>query len=141
MIVLYRSTLLSSDAGDFLPMTQHKSFTFRSICFLFLLYAVPTLAWNPNVGQGTSQLVIVESLYCLCVLLDAALSSARIECNTGNLINKSTKNVAGLEERCYLYGPCGDDISLRIVCTASRQFLWLGFKDSLGSQRDKDFRR
>jgi hypothetical protein len=36
MIVLYRSTLLSSDAGDFLPMTQYKSFTFRSICFLFL---------------------------------------------------------------------------------------------------------
>jgi hypothetical protein len=36
MIVLYRSILLSSDAGDFLPMTQYKSFTFRSICFLFL---------------------------------------------------------------------------------------------------------
>jgi hypothetical protein len=35
MIVLYRSTLLSSDAGDFLPMFQYKSFTFRSICFSF----------------------------------------------------------------------------------------------------------
>jgi hypothetical protein len=35
MIVLYRSTLLSSDAGDFLPITQYMSFTFRSICFLF----------------------------------------------------------------------------------------------------------
>jgi hypothetical protein len=36
MIVLYWSTLLSSDVGDFLPMTQNKAFTFRSICFLFL---------------------------------------------------------------------------------------------------------
>jgi hypothetical protein len=35
MIVLYRSTLLSRGAGDFLPMTQYKCFTFRSICFLF----------------------------------------------------------------------------------------------------------
>jgi hypothetical protein len=75
MFVLYRSTLLSSDAGDFLLMTQYKSFTFRSICFLFGLNAVPTLAWNPNEDQGTSQLVIVELLYCLCKLLDTALSS------------------------------------------------------------------
>jgi hypothetical protein len=74
MIVLSRSTLLSSDAGDFLPMTQYKSFTFRSV-FFFWLNAVPTLAWNRNVGQGTSQLVIVESLYCLCELLNTALSS------------------------------------------------------------------
>jgi hypothetical protein len=36
MIVLYRSTLLSSDEGDFLAMIQYKSFTLRSICFLFL---------------------------------------------------------------------------------------------------------
>jgi hypothetical protein len=36
MIVLYISTLVSSDAGDFLPMILHKSFTFRSTCFLFL---------------------------------------------------------------------------------------------------------
>jgi hypothetical protein len=35
MIVLYRSTLLSSDVGDFLPTIRYKSFTFRSICFLF----------------------------------------------------------------------------------------------------------
>jgi hypothetical protein len=35
MIVLYRSTF-SRDAGDFLPVTQYKSFTFRSICCLFL---------------------------------------------------------------------------------------------------------
>jgi hypothetical protein len=34
MIVLYRSTLLSSDTGDVLPMIQYKSLTFRSICFL-----------------------------------------------------------------------------------------------------------
>jgi hypothetical protein len=76
MIVLYRSTLLSSDEGDFLPMIQYKSFTFKSVLF-FCLYAVPTLACNPNVGQGTSQLVIVESLYCLCELLGTALSSVR----------------------------------------------------------------
>jgi hypothetical protein len=75
MIVLYRSTLLSSDAGDFLLMTQYKSFTFRLICFLFWLNAVPMLAWNPNVAQGTLQLVTVELLYCLCKLLDTALSS------------------------------------------------------------------
>jgi hypothetical protein len=74
MIVLYRSILLSSDAGDFLRMIQCKSFTFWSTVFVFL-YAVPTLAWNPNIGQGTSQLVIVELLYCLCKLLDTALSS------------------------------------------------------------------
>jgi hypothetical protein len=74
MIVLYRSTLLPSDAGDFLSMIQYMSFTFRSV-FFFCLHAVFKLAWNPNVGQGTSQLVIVESLYCLCELLDTALSS------------------------------------------------------------------
>jgi hypothetical protein len=67
MIVLHRSTLLSSDA-DFLPMTQYKSFP-------LLLYAVSMLAWNPIVDQGTSQFVIVELLYCLCVLLDTVLSS------------------------------------------------------------------
>jgi hypothetical protein len=75
MIVLCRSTLLSSDVGDFLPMTQYTSFTFRSICFLFWLTVVPTLAWNPNVGQGTSRLVIVELLHCLHELLVTALSS------------------------------------------------------------------
>jgi hypothetical protein len=75
MIVLYRSNLLSSDAGDFLPMIQYKSFSFMSLYFYFCVNAVPTLAWNPNVIQGTSQLVIVESLYCLCELLDTALSS------------------------------------------------------------------
>jgi hypothetical protein len=69
MIVLYRCNLLSSDAGDFLPMTQYMSFTFRSICFLGCLYAVSALVWNPNVGQGTSHLVIVELLYYLCELL------------------------------------------------------------------------
>jgi hypothetical protein len=58
MIVLYRSTLLSSDAGDFLLMTQYKSFTFRSICFLFWLNVVPTLAWNPNVGHFVLMVVI-----------------------------------------------------------------------------------
>jgi hypothetical protein len=73
MIVLYRSTLLSSDVGDFIPMMQYKSFTFRSSCFL--LYAVSTLVWNPNAGQGTPQLVIVELLYYLCVLLDTTLFS------------------------------------------------------------------
>jgi hypothetical protein len=36
MIVLYRSTLLFSDTGDFLPITQYKCFTFRSVGFLFL---------------------------------------------------------------------------------------------------------
>jgi hypothetical protein len=41
------------------------SFTFRSICFLFCLFAVSTLVWNPNVGQGTSQLVIVEDEFGL----------------------------------------------------------------------------
>jgi lipopolysaccharide export LptBFGC system permease protein LptF len=54
-------------------MIQHKSFTFRSICF-FCLYAVSTLVWNPNVGRGTLHLVIVELLYYLCVVLDTALS-------------------------------------------------------------------
>jgi hypothetical protein len=58
MIALYRSILLSSDAEDFIPMNQYKSLTFRSV-FLCWLNVVPTLAWNPNVGQGTSQLVIV----------------------------------------------------------------------------------
>jgi hypothetical protein len=74
MIVLYRRTILSRDAGDFLPMIQYKSFNLGLVCFLFCLYAVSTLAWNPNVGQVTSQLVIVESLYGLCVLLDTALA-------------------------------------------------------------------
>jgi hypothetical protein len=55
-------------------MIQYKSYTFRSV-FSFCLYAVSTLVWNPNVGQGTSQLVIVELLYYLCVLLDTALFS------------------------------------------------------------------
>jgi hypothetical protein len=36
MIVLYRSTLLCSDAGDFLPITQQKPFTFRSVFFFWL---------------------------------------------------------------------------------------------------------
>jgi hypothetical protein len=68
MTALYRSTLLSSDVGDFLPMIRYKSFTFRSV-FFSCLYAVSTLVWNPNVGHGTLQLVIVELLYYLCVLL------------------------------------------------------------------------
>jgi phosphatidylserine synthase len=36
IIVLYKSTLLSSDMMDLYPMIQYKSFTFKSICFLFL---------------------------------------------------------------------------------------------------------
>jgi hypothetical protein len=66
MIVLYRSTLLPGDTGDFLPMTQYKSFTFKSVFFLGGgLFAVSTLVWSPNVGHGTSQLAIVELLYYL----------------------------------------------------------------------------
>jgi hypothetical protein len=62
MIVLYRITLLSSDAGDFLPMAQYKSFTFRSnLISLFWLYAVPTLAWNPNVDQGTWKQIYIQN--------------------------------------------------------------------------------
>jgi hypothetical protein len=67
MIVLYRSTLHSSDAEDFLPMSL---LLLGLPVFFFWLCAVSTLAWTPNGGQGTSQLVIVELLYCLCVLLD-----------------------------------------------------------------------
>jgi hypothetical protein len=35
IIVLYKSTLLSSDMVDLCLMIQYKSFTFKSICFLF----------------------------------------------------------------------------------------------------------
>jgi hypothetical protein len=77
MIVFYRSTLLSGDVGDFLSMIQYKPFTFRSSCFLFCLYAVSTLVWNPNVGQSTSEFMIVELLHYLCVLLNTELFVVR----------------------------------------------------------------
>jgi hypothetical protein len=78
MIVLYRSTLLSSDAGDFLPMTQYKSFTFRSICFLFLAKCCATLActyaiqlWG-KASASTSNTHILERFQSKALRLIAA---------------------------------------------------------------------
>jgi hypothetical protein len=58
MIVLYRNTLLSSDAGDFLPMTQYKSFNFRygtvkryriSWCFTLSLLSFPFISLHHHI--------------------------------------------------------------------------------------------
>jgi hypothetical protein len=50
IIVLYKSTLLSSDKMDLCPMIQYMSFSFKSICFLFLaiclFYVSLKSEWN-----------------------------------------------------------------------------------------------
>jgi hypothetical protein len=54
---------------------------------------VPTLAWNPNIAQGTSQLVIMELLYCLCVPPDTALSSETFVLTRATLRKSSLSRV------------------------------------------------
>jgi hypothetical protein len=52
IIALYKSTLMSSDMTDLCPMIQYKSFTFKSICFLFLAICCFHVSleskWNPR---------------------------------------------------------------------------------------------
>jgi hypothetical protein len=69
MIVLYRSTLLYMDAGDFLRLLLGP-------CILFCVYAVLTSIWNPNgthlnetmlCGQFSEPSFEVNSRFCLAV--------------------------------------------------------------------------
>jgi hypothetical protein len=78
MIVLYRSTLLSNDAVDFFPMTQYKSFTFRSVCFVLPVCCVH-VSLESKCSPRYSQLVIVELLF-MCTAGHCCFLSVKVTC-------------------------------------------------------------